>query len=252
MDYQKINAKTIDRWVDEGWIWGKPISHEAFMQAKEGVWDVLLTPTKWVPKAWFPKLKGLKVLGLASGGAQQMPIFAANGAICTVLDYSLKQLESERLFAEKEGYTISIVHHDMTKPLPFKDETFDLVFHPVSNVYIETVEPLFKEVFRVLKPGGVFLGGFDNGVNFIVEDEDEEKIVNHLPYNPLKDEVLLEKALKSDYGVQFSHGLEENIGGQIDAGFTITGIYEDTNGEGYLHTLNIPTFYATRSIKQKK
>ena len=27
-DYTKENAKTIDQWVEEGWIWGIPISHE--------------------------------------------------------------------------------------------------------------------------------------------------------------------------------------------------------------------------------
>lgn len=252
MDYQTINQQTIDRWVNEGWEWGKPISHETFIRAKEGVWDVLLTPTKAVPKEWFPDFKNLKILGLASGGAQQMPIFKALGANCTVLDYSLKQLESEREFALKEGYDITIVHHDMTKPLPFKEASFDLVFHPVSNVYIEKVKPLFKEISRVLKNGGILLGGFDNGVNFMVEDEDETKIVNSLPYNPLKDKALYDKALKSDYGIQFSHSLEENIGGQIDAELMITAIYEDTNGQGYLHDKNIPTYYATRSVKIKK
>ncbi|MGZ1305061.1 class I SAM-dependent methyltransferase, partial [Lactobacillus delbrueckii subsp. bulgaricus] len=32
-------------------------------------------------------------------------------------------------------------------------------------------------------------------------------------------------------------------------GFTLTNLYEDTNGEGRLHELNIPTFIATRSVK---
>ena len=26
--YQDINKETIDRWVEEGWEWGKPVSHE--------------------------------------------------------------------------------------------------------------------------------------------------------------------------------------------------------------------------------
>ena len=49
MDYQDINAATIDRWIEEGWQWGRPISHEAYEAAKRGQWDVLLTPTKPVP-----------------------------------------------------------------------------------------------------------------------------------------------------------------------------------------------------------
>ena len=85
MDYQKINAETIDRWVEEGWEWGQPISHEEYIKARHGIWDVVLTPTKKVPHEWFGDLTGKKVLGLASGGGQQMPVFAALGADCTVL-----------------------------------------------------------------------------------------------------------------------------------------------------------------------
>ena len=77
MDYQDINAKTIDRWIEEGWEWGRPLSHEDYLKATQGIWDVLLTPTKKVPRDWFGDLKGKKILGLASGGGQQMPVFAS-------------------------------------------------------------------------------------------------------------------------------------------------------------------------------
>jgi len=102
-NYTDINSATIDRWVEDGWEWGKPIDHEIYEKALQGEWSVLLTPTKPVPKEWFCEMKGAKVLGLASGGGQQMPIFAALGAECTVLDYSVKQLESERMVAEREA-----------------------------------------------------------------------------------------------------------------------------------------------------
>lgn len=151
MNYQDINAQTIDRWVEEGWEWGIPVSHEVYLAAKSGQWDVVLTPTKPVPHEWFGDLAGKKVLGLASGGGQQMPVFAALGADCTVLDYSEKQLASEQMVAAREGYSIDIIRADMTKPLPFPDETFDLIFHPVSNCYVREVAPIFAEAFRVLK-----------------------------------------------------------------------------------------------------
>jgi hypothetical protein len=86
MNYQDINAQTIDRWVEEGWEWGIPVSHDVYEAACNGQWDVVLTPTKPVPHSWFGELKAKKVLGLASGGGRQMPIFAARGADCTVLD----------------------------------------------------------------------------------------------------------------------------------------------------------------------
>lgn len=247
-NYQDINAETIDRWIEEGWTWGVPISHKTFLDAGQGNWDVQLTPTKMVPHDWFPDLKGKKVLGLASGGGQQMPIFAALGAECTVLDYSLKQLESERTVAEREGYDIEIIRADMTKRLPFEDGTFDLIFHPVSNCYVEEVKPIWKECYRILKKKGILLSGTDFYINYIVDD-DETSIINHLPFNPLKNPEQMKQLEAGDNGVQFSHTLEEQINGQLEAGFVLTALYEDTNGEGRLHELNIPTFLAMRSVK---
>ncbi len=249
MNYQEINAETIDRWVKDGWEWGRPIDHETYVRAKSGDWNVVLTPTVPVPHAWFGELKGKRLLGLASGGGQQMPVFAALGAVCTVLDYSDAQLASERLVSEREGYEIEIVKADMTKPLPFTDSAFDLIFHPVSNCYVKEVRPIFKECFRILKPGGVLLCGLDNAINYLFDGEDETRVVNSLPFDPLKNPEQMAQLQKDDSGVQFSHTLEEQIGGQLEAGFLLTHLYEDTNGEGRLHELNVPTFLATRAVK---
>ena len=249
MNYQEINSSTIDRWVKNGWEWGVPLSHAAYEAAKSGEWDVLLTPVKYVPHEWFGELKGKKVLGLASGGGQQMPVFAALGAECTVLDYSEAQLQSERIVAEREGYSINIVRVDMTKPLPFDDGSFDMIFHPVSNCYVEEVEPIWRECYRVLQPGGVLLAGFDTGINYLFAGEDETSVVNSLPFNPLKNPEYMRQLEEFDGGVQFSHTLEEQIGGQLRAGFRLTDLFEDTNGEGRLHDLNIPSFIATRAVR---
>ena len=53
MAYQDINAKTIDGCVKGGWEWGVPIDHCVYEAAKSGVWDVKLTPTKFVPHEWY-------------------------------------------------------------------------------------------------------------------------------------------------------------------------------------------------------
>ena len=248
MNYQDINAATIDRWVESGWEWGKPVSREAYLRAQKGEWNVVLTPTKPVPHSWFGELKGKKILGLASGGGQQMPVFAALGADCTVLDYSERQLDSERQVAEREGYAIRIVRADMTKPLPFADESFDLIFHPVSNCYVKDVKSIWKECWRVLKPGGELLSGVDHYINYIV-DSNEREIINSLPFDPLVNEEQRKQLERDDAGMQFSHTLEEQINGQLEAGFSLLELYEDTNGSGRLHDLNIPTFLAMRSRK---
>ena len=247
-EYQKINSKTIDQWCQDGWEWGKPISHQVYQKALEGEWGVYLTPTKIVPHSWFGPLRGKRVLGLASGGGQQMPVFAALGAECTVMDYSARQCESEELVAKREGYKISIIQGDMTKVFPFDDGSFDLIFHPVSNCYVEKVEPVFRECCRVLAPGGILLCGLDIGMNYAFNEE-ETALAAPLPYNPLKNPQLYQESLAKGWGIQFSHTIGEQLGGQLEAGFRLTHLYDDTNGSGNLHLHNIPSFIATRAVK---
>ena len=83
--YTDINAETWDQWARDGIAWSIPVSHEVFQRAQAGQWDVILTASRPVPHSWFGELAGKRVLGLASGGGQQIPILCARGAVCTVL-----------------------------------------------------------------------------------------------------------------------------------------------------------------------
>ena len=256
-NYTDINAKAVDKWVEKGWEWSIPITHEDYINALNGKWDIILTPIRPVPHEWFlpyikdGRLDNAHLLGLASGGGQQMPILTAIGADCTVLDYSDKQLENERIIAEREKYNISIVKADMTKRLPFGDDSFDIIFHPVSNCYIEDVYHVWNECYRVLRPGGVLLAGMDNGFNFLFDSEERPlTITNKLPYNPLRNPDQMEKWRNSgDDSIQFSHTFDEQIGGQLKAGFVITGAYEDYDNTEEAIVDGIPAFWATRAVK---
>jgi ubiquinone/menaquinone biosynthesis C-methylase UbiE len=225
---------------------------------------VLLTPDTAVPHEWFPPLAGVKLLGLASGGGQQMPIFSILGADCTVMDLSDKQLDNEHLVSEREGYRINIVKADMTEPFPFEAESFDIIFHPVSNVYIEDVHHVWRECYRVLKPGGVLLSGLCNGINFAFNDYNNPLTISEkLPYNPLKNPEQMAKLIaENEDSIQFSHSFNDQIGGQLKAGFVITAAYEDNDSTLYngetpdlieksLKDAGISTYWATRAVKLK-
>lgn len=252
----KINAKRWNVWSREEWRWTQPVSHIEYLTAEGGKQELLLTPDKFVPEEWLGEIRDKKILGLASGGGQQGPIFVANGAEVTIFDLSEAQLETEKKVAIREKYLdrIKIVQGDMSEPLPFEDESFDMIFHPVSNTYIETLDLTWQECYRILKPNGRLLTGFTNPHVYLFNDE--EKIENirityALPYNPLTDLAAdeLESVGKRE-GLQFSHTLESQIRGQLKAGFLLKDFYEDyARTEEDVLTAYFPKYYASFAIK---
>ena len=135
-------------------------SHPSKLQPlARAVGILVLTPTRPVPHSWFPDdLDGKKILCLASAGGQQGPILAAAGAQVTVFDNSPAQLAQDRLVAERDSLQIETIEGDMADLAIFAEETFDLIFHPVSNLFVPRLQPVWNESGRVLKPGGRLLG----------------------------------------------------------------------------------------------
>ena len=130
------------------------------------------------------------MLCLASGGGQQGPVLAAAGATVTVLDNSPRQLAQDRLVADRDGLELTTVLGDMRDLSAFADASFDLVFNPVSNVFCPDLAPVWRECYRVLRPGGELLAGFMNPDVFIFDadasENRDELVVRHaLPYSDL-------------------------------------------------------------------
>ena len=175
MDIRRYNREAWNKEVAQGNPWTIPVSEKVIQDAREGKWDIVLTPTIPVPKDWFPELKGAPVLCMASGGGQQAPVLAAAGADVTMLDNSPKQLEQDRYVAEREGLNIETVEGDMADLSMFADDTFQLIVHPVSNLFAPDIIPVWKEAFRVLKHGGILISGFDNPVIHMVDYELQER-----------------------------------------------------------------------------
>ncbi len=255
MDIQGYNRDAWDKEVERGNQWTVPVGPDVIKAARQGRWEILLTNTKPVPKEWFPELAGLDVLCLASGGGQQAPVLAAAGANVTVLDNSPKQLAQDRLVAERDSLTLETVRGDMADLSRFADESFDLVFHPVSNLFAPDVRPVWAEAFRVLRRGGSLLAGFLNPAVYIFDLEladrtGELRVRYALPYADATSLDEEERRRKIDGGepLEFSHTLEDQIGGQIEAGFLIAGFYEDRHRDDPI-AAHMPTFIATRAIK---
>ena len=254
MDVRAFNRAAWDSQVEKENEWTVPVGPGVIAAARQGQWKVLLTETKPVPRSWFPALEDKDVLCLASGGGQQGPIFAAAGAQVTVLDNSPQQLAQDRHVAERDGLDITTIEGDMADLSRLADASFDLVFHPVSNCFVPDVRPVWAEAFRVLRPGGALLAGFVNPVIYTFDLSLEERgtytVKYPLPYSDLTSLSDEEKGrfLSADTPLEFGHTLQDQIGGQLDAGFILTGFYEDETRDEPLRAY-MPKYIATRAIK---
>ena len=258
MDVPKYNRHAWNRRVELADQWTIPVDSETIARARDGDWSIVLTPVIPVPHAWLEPLAGSKVLCLASGGGQQGPVLAAAGARVTVFDNSEKQLGQDRMVAERDGLEIETVQGDMRDLSAFADASFDLVFHPVSNCFVHEIRPVWRECARVLRSGGALLAGFANPLLYCFDYDARERgelVVRHrIPYSDVTsiDDEERRRWIDEDEPLEFGHSLEDQIGGQLDAGLLLAAMYEDLeHAVEAKRTISnyIPAFIATRAVK---
>lgn len=136
------------------------------------------------PDGRLGDLAGKQVLCLATGGGQQSACFALLGAQVTVLDLSGVQLERDQEAALHYGYSIRTLHGDMRDLSALADHSIDLVYQAYSLNFVPSVEPVFREVARVLRPGGAYVFQWANPFTQSVDDQawDGETYLLHHPY----------------------------------------------------------------------
>jgi ubiquinone/menaquinone biosynthesis C-methylase UbiE len=104
-------------------------------------------------------LSGRQVLdlGCGAGGITLHIARTYAPAQITGFDVEMPVIARARVAAEKAGLSgrVSFVQA-AAGTLPFADGSFDLVFSKDALVHVADKEALFRDIFRVLRPGGVF------------------------------------------------------------------------------------------------
>ena len=256
-DFIKHNQAAWDSQAKANAPWSQPVSSALVKQAKQGIADLYVLPTS-LDKNWLGDVKGKKVLCLASAGGQQGPVLAALGAEVTVYDLSEEQLQKDREVAERDQLDIQTIQGDMRDLHLFENDYFDLIVHPISNLYVDDVTKVWAECYRVLKTGGKLISSFYNPVVFV---EDRQAAVKaqgliqpkyKIPYADQTDlsPAELQQKMEKGEALVFGHSLKDLIGGQTRAGFAITA-YDEAWQPNPRFTIDtfIPTFIATLSVK---
>lgn len=104
-------------------------------------------------------LAGKKILdiGCGAGGIALHLVEKHDAAHVTGFDVEAPVLGVARGRAEKRGLSDRVDFVQAPPgPLPFGDAVFDVVFSKDALLHVPDKQALFAEIFRVLKPGGVF------------------------------------------------------------------------------------------------
>lgn len=243
--YVEQNAKAWDWEVGRKNIWTDGCTQEQIDKARKGELDMVLSPFKKVPASWVADVAGKKILALASGGGQQAVLLGVAGAQVTVFDVSKKQLAQDASYAEKLNLDIQLVRGDMRDLSCFEDASFDLIYNPTSSCFIDDVKSMYRHCYRILRSKGYFLTSITNPVLYMFDEKralkNKLRVKYTLPYSDLNSLSAnqLEKRMKNHDTVEFSHTLEDLLGGVTDCGFHITDLYTDSAGcmmmDSYVH-----------------
>jgi len=210
---------------------------------------------------WIPWEEVNRVLCLASGGGQQGPLFASLGLDVTVFDLNPDQLRTDQRTARRHGLSLHCVEGDMMDLSQLHGGDFDLVYQPISSLYVPDIRKVYREIYQVLRPGGYYWVEHWNPVQMQLSEskpwdgEAYRVVYQQDTGQPLAWEMSTEKG-QSAISWNYIHSLEALIGGICEAGMVILqfGERHDGNpsarpGSNAHMSAHIPSFYSVFAVK---
>jgi SAM-dependent methyltransferase len=185
-------------------------------------------------RGWLPSsVEGLDILCLASGGGWQAILYAAAGARVTVVDLSPAMLSLDEREASRRSLAIRLVEASMDDLAPLHEAAFDIVHQPVSTCYVADVRAVYREVARVLRPGGIYISQHKQPTSLQVTHRDaKDRYVLGVEFNhegPLPD--VPDRSYREKGAVEFLHPWAELVGGMCREGFVIEDLVEPSRAD---------------------
>ncbi|MEX2559304.1 MAG: class I SAM-dependent methyltransferase [Pirellulales bacterium] len=187
---------------------------------------------------WLGSIAGKRLLCLAGGGGRQSALYAAAGAIVTVVDISPEMLALDRQVAAERGLDIRVVEASMDDLSALETAGFDVVMQPVSTCYVPDVLAVYREVARVTRGGGVYISQHKQPASLQASVEPgprgyelREPYYRSGPLPPV-----VGSPHREDGTLEFLHRWEELIGGLCRSGFVVEDLLEPVHADGQAAT----------------
>jgi ubiquinone/menaquinone biosynthesis C-methylase UbiE len=162
-----------------------------------------------VVRAALGDVRGSLVLDLGCGTGRHTLWLAAQGATVTAVYFSAGMLEVARRKPGAEG--VRFVAHDLHESLPFEDGAFDVVVSGLVLEHLRDPGAFFREVRRVLRPGGRVVVSAMHPAMFLRGSQ-----------AAFTDPVSGEKVRPGSY----AHGLGEVVTAAVRVGLVVEGVSE--------------------------
>ncbi len=185
-------------------------------------------------RGWLPdSVVGMDVLCLASGGGWQSILYASAGAQVTVVDLSEKMLALDTREAARRGFSLRTIQTSMDHLEMLAEASFDIVHQPVSSCYTPRLSDLYREVARVLRPGGLYISQHKQPTSLQIVDRDaENRYVLGLSYyrtGPLP--AVRDTSYRETGTSEYLHRWEQLIGELCRSGFVVEDLVEPRRGD---------------------
>ncbi|HEY2413989.1 MAG TPA: class I SAM-dependent methyltransferase [Pirellulaceae bacterium] len=188
-------------------------------------------------------IRGKRLLCLAAGGGKHGPLYAAAGAIVTVVDISPAQLELDRQVAAERRLQLRTVEASMDEMPMLHASEFDIVIQPVSTCYLPEIGPVYREVARITRSGGLYISQHKSPTSLQADvtpgSRGYELIEPYYRTGPLPP--VVGSPHREEGTLEYLHRWEEIVGLMCRSGFVIEDLIEplhakpDTDRGNFAH-----------------
>lgn len=168
----------------------------------------------------------IRILEVGAGAAQCSRALAKRGFDVVATDLAPAMVQHAQALNEAHGLSFDVAIADAHN-VPFKNSQFDVVFTSFGVLpFVPDLTAIHREIFRVLKPGGVWAFSTTHPVRWMFFDDPtrggmsvEYSYFDRTPYSERDDANILTYA-------EFHHTLADHVNSLSEAGFIIDEVFE--------------------------
>jgi SAM-dependent methyltransferase len=186
------------------------------------------------PLGWLGgDIRGKRLLCLAAGGGKHGPLYAAAGAVVTVVDISPAQLDLDRQVAAERRLELKTVEASMEDLGMFAGGEFEIVIHPVSTCYVPQIGSVYREIARVVGAQGLYISQHKSPTSLQadVRTRSQGYELTELYYRSGPLPPVVGSPHREEGTLEYLHRWEEILGLMCRAGFVIEDLIEPLHGK---------------------